>query len=265
MRSPSVISSVAFAAAVSLIAFASACSFKSGGDEVAPPTPSPIGQGLRMRDVGDPASPKRPPAGSVVNCTGLSVVTVDTFDETRDGKSSGTLYVQDVGSHEPYSGVGTFGAAFIPASLRVAPGDVLDMSGQYQENAKIGGAVFPAGQVLPQLFKPTATFRFEAPPVEPTDIDVADLADFTKGRRWLGMLVRVKNVELQSLLDDGTGRIAGRIMVGNTSNIPTMTNELYPLGAADFAAKTTLTSITGVVTYFFNLHLAPRSAEDIVK
>ncbi len=261
MRSPAFFC----AAAAALVFAATAGCSESGGDKIVNPTPSPIGQGLRLSDVGDPNSPKRPPVGATVSCTGLSVVTTDTFDETRDGKSSGTLFVQDVGSHAPYAGVGTFQAAFIPSSLRVAPGDVLDMTGQYQENAKIGGAVFPAGQVLPQLFKPTATFRFEAPAVEPTDIDVADLADFAKGRQWLGMLVRVKNVTLSTLLDDGSGRISGRIMSGNTSNLPTMTNELFPIVAADYPANTTFASITGVVTYFFNLHLAPRSAEDIVK
>ena len=54
-------------------------------------------------------------------------------------------------------------------------------------------------------------------------------------------------------------------MPGNTSNIPTLTNELYPLLDTDIPAGTTLTSITGVVTYFFNLHLAPRSPADLVK
>jgi hypothetical protein len=247
-----------------LATLVSGCS-QGGGDKRTPPTPNPIGQGQRMREITDPGSPTRPPVGSVVNCTGLSVVQVDAFDETRDGKSTGTLFVQDVGSHEPYAGVGTFSAAFIPSSLRVAPGDVLDLKGQYQENKNIGGAVFPAGQVLPQLFRPTATFRFEGAPITPTEIDVADLADFAIGRRWLGMLVTVRNVTVPLLLDDGTGRVTGRIMPGDTSNIPTVTNELYALGANDFAADTTFASITGVVTYFFNLHLAPRSANDFVK
>ena len=99
------------------------------------------------------------------------------FDSNADGVGdfSGLVakldYVQDLGAKKPYSGIGIYSAAFVPANLRVAPGDVLDFVGTYQENKNIGTAVFPAGQILPQLFKPVGTFRFEGAKPEPLEIE----------------------------------------------------------------------------------------------
>jgi hypothetical protein len=236
----------------------------SSGDESRPSAGDPFGKGLRLRDVTNPGLDARPGPGATVRCSALSIVHVDTFDETKDGKSLGTIYLQDVGSQEPYSGIGTYGATFIPANLRVAPGDVLDFRGQYQENANIGTAKFPDGQFLPQLFRPTGTFRFEGMPVEPTVIDVNDLADYTKGRRWIGMLVTVKDVTVESLVTDEKGRVSGRVLPSLTASTPAITNELYDLREGAFPAKTKFSSVTGIVTYFFSLHIAPRSSADLV-
>jgi hypothetical protein len=48
-------------------------------------------------------------------------------------------------------------------------------------------------------------------------------------------------------------------------NRATVTNELYDLKPTDAESNQSFASITGVVTYFFNLHIAPRSAADVVK
>lgn len=248
----------------------SACS--SGGDGDAPVRivlGPPVGDGKRVREVANPDVPGRPGPGANVSVSGVTVVAVDTFDETKNGRSRGTIYVQDLGSVEPYSGIGLFSPTFIPGDLRVAAGDVLDLRGEYQENTAIGTAVFPVGQVLPQLARPVAQFRYDFRPPDPVEIDIKDLNDYATGRRWIGMLVTVKNVTLDGAVSENSGRVTGFLVPkGSTPddrNRPTVTNELFDLAATQPAPNQAYASITGVVTYFFNLHIAPRSAADLVK
>jgi len=229
----------------------------------------PVGNGKRIREVADPNAPGRPGPGSDVSVSGVTVVAVDTFDETKNGRSRGTIYVQDLGSSEPYSGIGLFAPAFVPGDLRVAAGDVLDLRGEYQENKNIGTAVFPDGQVLPQLSRPVAQFRYDFTPPAPVEIAIGDLNDYAKGRRWIGMLVTVKNVTMDGRLSENNGRVTGFLTPKGSApddrNRVTVTNELYDLKPTDAASNQGFASITGVVTYFFNLHIAPRSAADVVK
>ncbi|MDB4997679.1 MAG: hypothetical protein JWM74_5111 [Myxococcaceae bacterium] len=243
--------------------FGLACGSAGDGDPPSTKGANPLGPGSRVREVADPKANKN---GSEVSVTGAVTLFVDNFDETRDGKSRGTIYVQDVGSQEPYSGISLFSPAFIPADLRLAPGDVLDYFGQYVELKNIGTAVFDVGKVLPQLARPTGTFRYEYKTPEPRVIDIADLDDYDKGRRWMNMLVTVKDITIpDGLFDDGKGRSSAHLTNDITNrNAPTVTNELFDLQAPTIKAKTTYKSITGIVTWFFYFHIAPRSPADIV-
>jgi len=255
--------SAVLAALLGILPLTAAGCGSSDGDPHAVDKPSALGNGKRVRDVVDPAAGL---AGADVIVTAAEVTAVDTFDETRNGKSRGTVFVQDVSSHAAYSGVSLYSPTFIPANLRVGAGDVLDLNGQYTENASIGTHQFPRGQVLPQLSKPTATFRYEFAPAEPTVIDVNDLADYAKGRAWMNMLVRVENVEIpDALFDDGSGRLTAHLTKNTTLlSSPVLTNELVDL-PKDFIKPGTYRSIVGVVTYFDQLHLSPRSLEDITR
>ena len=70
----------------------SGCSQRAGDDPV-PANPSVLGPGKRLRDV------QAPGAGFVdkdVLVTSAVVTAVDNFDETGDGKSRGTIWLQDV-------------------------------------------------------------------------------------------------------------------------------------------------------------------------
>jgi hypothetical protein len=237
-------------------------------DDVArrPPASSLQGTGLRVRDVTDPDKQGRPAVDSIVTVTGVGVVAVDTFDETRNGKSHGTVFVQDLGEPAPYSGVSLYGPTFVPGDLRVGAGDVLDFTGLYQETKAIGTAVFPVGQVLPQLAKPVGTFRYETTTgITPVTVPVDDLGDYAKGRKWIGMLATVQNVTvMQAPRRDGSNRLSAALTAA-TANAPTLTNELFDLADGDVTLGTKYKSVTGVVTYFFSLHLAPRSRADLVK
>lgn len=257
------------------------CGTTSGGDPNSNPGIPPAGgKDKRIKDVSDPGVDGH--AGFVAQVqliSGATVVAVDKFDETKDGKSKGTIYVQDLGSKDPYSGITLFSPTFNPGNLSIGPGDVLDLNGQYTEIGNIGATVtFAPGVVLPQISKPVATFRYETQLPDPVDIDVNDLADFTKGRRWLGMLVRVTNVTLQqdaASVTSSTGNNSGRVSAALTAGTggkcevpfpkpPTLINALFDVEALGLKKGTVLASVTGVVSFFCNIQLAPRSPADIV-
>jgi hypothetical protein len=248
-----------------------ACSGGSG-DPHAIINPDPLGNGSRIRDITNPNLATHPkpvmnPVGGVlvndpVRVTGAVVLWYDTFDETQDGKSRGTVYAQDIGTPQAYSGIGIFSPTYVPADLRVAPGDVLDFNGPYEELASIGSAKFQNGQVLAQLSKPVGTFRYEYSVPKPQAIDVMDLADYNKGRQWLGMLVTVSNVTLGAGTIDTSGHRVTYTMNGTVGSI---SNELFDLKNDKFPAGTTLKSVTGIVTWFFSYHIAPRTLDDLVQ
>jgi len=93
-----------------------ACSAK--GDQPQDVNPSPLGNGMRMRDVQDPsknACSGQACAGQSVKVTSVVVTAVDNFDETQNGKSRGTIYVQDADIAGPYAGISMYSPTYVPA------------------------------------------------------------------------------------------------------------------------------------------------------
>lgn len=252
--------------------------------------------GYTIAQIQDPSSPDYHPCdntkGVCNNQTVANTVVVwlDKFDETRDGKSAGTLYIRDEGPNHLYGGIGIYEPNFVPASLDPLPGDVIDYAGPYQEATSIGSAVFNAGTYLPQLYKPVGTFRYEFasdfPPAwsAPQPINIADLnenqgtktdANFDHGRQYLQMLVTVNDVYVSK----GTSAPGGQgfrvtYPLGSCSNVtsstcfagtaPQISNELFDLQATDYQPGTHFASVTGIVTWFYSFHIAPRSKDDLV-
>ncbi len=212
----------------------------------------------------NPQSPTRrdPAAQPTMNVGRAVVVAIDNYDETRDGKGRGAVYVQDVSSSAPYSGVSLYRPTLLPASSTPAPGDVFELiGGKYQENTTIGTTVtFPAGQYLPQLAYATGNFAFEYVPPAPAEVTPAMLANWETGKQYIGMLVKLTNVRVSKWEDDGKGRVTGDIASG--ASAPAISNELMDIQGA-VGSRTSFASVTGVVTYFFSLKVAPRSAADI--
>jgi hypothetical protein len=249
-----------------------ACGSQSG-DPPAPENVNVLGQGLRISQVEDPslqghASMYGAAAGADVDITGTVVSWYDDFDETMDGKSLGTLYVQDLRSQTPpvpYSGIGVFAPAYIPADLRAVPGDVIDFDGLYQEQASIGTAIFDVPDVLPQLSKPGASFQYEYMPPAPAVLaNPHDLDTFATGRPWLGMLVTINNLTIP---DGGLVDTSNRVTYSpepTVSGSYAISNELYDLKVSDFPSGTQFASVTGIVTWFYSYHIAPRSVCDLV-
>jgi hypothetical protein len=263
---------IAIAALASLTLPVGACTLKP--DPPAAYNPNPLGPGLRISQVQDPSSPQYAP-NTTVNVTSVDVSFIDTYDETHDGKSIGTVYIQDVGSSAPYSGLSLYESSFVPADLRLLPGDVIDVDGPYDESSSVGSAVFPTGHTLPQFNKPVSTFRYAFTSPTPTvvsldDLDMhADGSNYLPGRKWENMLVTVNDVVIAGGETDSTGLRISYLMGDPDGSIDlnacAISNELYPLGKNDFPAGTHFTSVTGIVTWFYTYQIAPRSAADLVQ
>lgn len=248
-----------------------ACSSLTG-DPPSKPTADPLGDGLRIAQVQDPSSPDYKP-NTNANITSAVATWLDTFDETHDGKSIGTLYIQDVASTAPYSGIEVYEPNYVPASLTILPGDVLDFAGPYDESPNVGSATFDPGTFLPQLSKPVGTFRYEFVPPPPAVVTTEELvgtdANFKSARKWLGMLVTIHDVIIAAGTSS-SGRVTylmGDATVdggGITSSSVAISNENYDLGPMDFPAGTHFSSVTGLVTWFYSFHVAPRTAADLV-
>jgi hypothetical protein len=261
------------AAVVALPALSLAACGSMQADPPAPYTPDPLGTGLRIRDVQDPSSPHYSP-GKDVSVTSVTVTWVDTFDETKNGKSIGTVYIQDVGSQAPYSGISLYQPSYVPADLHPIPGDVLDFVGPYQEVKNIGTAIFPPGQTLPQLAKPVGTFRYEYQTPAPRVVPLSDLNDYVKGRPWEGMLVTVDDVYVGAVTcsPNPTCQPGDRVsypLFAHTSdpavaNQVSISNELFDL-PANIPPGTHFTSVTGIVTWFYSYHIAPRTPADLAQ
>src|SRR6185437_10996669 len=143
-------------------------------DQAQPPAANPLGNGNRLRQVQDPGSPDYA-ANKTVNITSVVVTAVDTFDETHNGKSRGTIFVQDADQPLPYGGISMYSPTYVPANLRLAPGDVVNMNGQYVEQQTIGTTVNFAPNFLPQMSKPQVQLAFETQEPQPVEVPLTDL------------------------------------------------------------------------------------------
>jgi hypothetical protein len=243
----------------------------------------PAGKCNRIHLIANPALKTKVAHETEVSVASSVVVAVDTYDETRDGRSDGTIYVADLGSTEPYSGISLFNPTFVPGNLRVGAGDALDLRGTYQENGD-RPIKFAPGAALVQLANAIGTFRFDASVTAPRDIDINDLADYKKGRQWLNMIVRVKNVVLQRdfvvrkecATTSSACRASAQLLPETNSatrcddpfpKAPTIVNELMDIAVFDppLTKDTTIKELVGLVTFFCNLHIAPRTSADIVR
>ena len=249
------------------------------GDSPAPYAPNPLGNGLRLAQVQDPTSPDYHPNDNA-NMTSQVVTWLDTYDETMDGKSVGTLYVQDVGSQAPYAGVGIYEASLVPANLTVLPGDVLDLHGPYHESGNIGTATFPPGRSFPSSTSRWArsgtTSRRQSqghharrPGRERRQEDRRRLC---QSRRWEGMLVTIQNVDMAAAVPGPrvTYPMGGR-RHRRDQRAGHQQRELQPACQHRWGRQpgpvpggTRFTSVTGIVTWFYTFHIAPRTAADLV-
>lgn len=258
------------------------------GDALSTPAANPYGDGDRLHDVLGPApwfNPKDKesancsgiPQDRPINVTGITLTTIDKYDETGGGQL-GNHYVQDsLVDPLPYSGITVFQPGFSPPDLRIIPGDVLDIFGLLTEFPGPGSTTFDYCKTLPEM-SGAMELRFDGGAVVPKSIYVEDLADYEGGRKWLGMLVTLRQVKLiQKPYIAPTGRNTVCFETGETipqdeifdrcrETQPSISNELFEWTSAypDLDEGDTLAEVTGILTFFFSFHVAPRSAADIV-
>lgn len=264
---------LSFCASLTLLAGVASCGSQEGDQPSPSAIPPPAGKDHRIHEIRDPASPTKAAHESQVAVSGAVVIAVDRFDETRNGRSIGTIYVQDLGSKEPYSGISLYNPSFIPGNLRVGPGDALDLRGQFQENQDLP-IKFAPGAFLVQLANAVGTFRFDANVPDPVEIDIKDLESYETGSKWLNMLVTVKNVTVNGKPFGSGGRASYNLLPPIPTEergcdtpfpkVPTLVNSLADLEPLQLKEGTTIKSLTGVVTFFCNLQIAPRSVKDVV-
>src|ERR1700722_11932313 len=135
------------------------------GDKAVPLAhPSALGGGSRIAELNAPDN-------GVVNdqsvaVTGATFLWLDTYAETASASSIGSVYLQDFASPSsstpPYSGILLFKTVFEPASLQLAPGDVVDFTGEYTDYNGPSDYSFTAG-TEPEMYEPIVTFRFDYP------------------------------------------------------------------------------------------------------
>ncbi|MGO8993261.1 MAG: hypothetical protein ACLQVI_08020 [Polyangiaceae bacterium] len=284
---PRILGCLALALAVAPPLVASlACSTYSSDAPVDAGPPNALGTGLRINQmmrppppVGTAANPDYPQNNSMVTVTGATYLLVDGYDETHNGKSIGTVYMQDVPSpgmtppQLPYSGVAIYKPTYVPTNLVPAPGDVLDFTGTFSVSTTLGAAVFSGGTALTEIDEPVIVPRFEYTLPPPLVIQATDLDNYNLGQQWTSMLCTIENITfVDDLSDDGEGRDTIHIDPADTSeNGPTLDNELFDVATWNSQQSTpplekgqTIKSVTGIVTWFFNYHIAPRSPADIV-
>jgi hypothetical protein len=267
------------------------------GDKIVKDKPSVAGQGQRISDVVGEATwysdtdlmsqSCKLPATEDVNLTGQVVVAVDTYDESGKNQT-GNIYIEDVpvagADPVPYSGLTLFGVGFSPPDLRLFEGDVVDTFGTLDEFVGPSVGAFNNCRTLPEA-SGTVSFRYENGFHAPVTLVQAgsdptrwnNLKGYKNARQWIGMLVKVNDVTLpnagkcyskcprmdcqqcQYSLDIDVG---GGVALADTLNVD---NELFDLKTAypQLGAGSKVKSITGVLTYFYGFHIAPRSADDI--
>jgi hypothetical protein len=259
---------------VSLLA-AGGCSSGGHGELDSAPVVqgSVLGPNSHLSVVNDPAN-QRPNPNDILQFTGLRVTVVDSFDETRTGSSSGAVYLQEFnGTPGPYEGIQAFKPTYSPPTFRTSVGDVVDAAGQYEEFVIPVDAIknkYP-GATIPELAG-NLSLRFDAPyvPLIPIEIPLMDLSTYKTGRQWLSMIVTVKNALIyKPMATDANNRSSIQIDIGvvgvDSASLPTIDNELFDLAAEQLPIATgSIVTVTGLVTWFGNFRIAPRSKDDIV-
>ncbi|NMC70362.1 MAG: hypothetical protein GYA57_09890 [Myxococcales bacterium] len=197
--------------------------------------------------------PDYPGVGARVLIRDAIVTAVDTYDEDGGGHI-GNVWIAEPGGGA-WSGVQLFNPVVVPSRVRLAPGDIVEVSGTLDEFVlrNDDGTPMDRDGTETELVDASIQKIGETLPPAPTDVRENDLADLRTAEPWEGCLVRVQNLTLTGGYNRyGEAPTAGGIEVAN---------DLYEIPGA--GAGTTIRSLTGVVTYFFGFKVMPRGPEDV--
>lgn len=268
--------------AAALAAFASAgCDGAAdyGGDIPSVATADPYGTCSRLADLLGDATWFQPGNMTSDGCvfpidhhacvSGVTITAIDRYDETGKG-AIGNYYVQDSSLEpEPYSGITIFDPSFSPPDLRLAVGDVADAFGTLQEFQGPSPDGFEDCMTLPEIGG-AMTLRFENGAVKPITVDLKELVKYDTARPYIGMLVQIKDVTISAKPTASGGRYTAPLQVLGleqpleADKVPKLDNELFDLESVGMDKGSHFSSVTGILTFFYNFKIAPRSAADLV-
>jgi hypothetical protein len=242
----------------------------SSGDDAATPDSSVNTEDVTVQQVRDPAMPN----GTAVKMKGVVVTAVDKFGD----KQGRDFWVQEPGGGQ-HSGIQVHDAS-LETLASLAVGDVVDISGavkdEFHYNGNMGSGGFPEGYSITQLSPPmggalnvtTTGAKMTITPDEVDALPIGQLPDYmarhAEWEKWEGVVVTLKNVSATSS-DECVG-----------SQCPDMTNRKFDV-TGDIAVQSSLAampttavlrgdclaSVTGVVTYFFDYQILPRTTNEI--
>lgn len=226
-----------------------------------------------------------PALGSQVYIRSVVVTAYDTYAEPRqDRVQRGDEYVcvEDVGytggvvvqefEGGSYSGISAFAPSLVPAHQSIGAGDIVDIWGEYLEfclddnNAADSYCQAPNSDRLTQIGGATVTKVGEASSPEPVSIRLEDL-DPSRAEPYEGVLVQIDQrlpiTRCESTDDRGRPNCCvgdydryGNLAVGDIS----VTNEFYSIPEGTRCVS----SISGIVAWFFDYALSPRGPDDVV-
>jgi hypothetical protein len=214
------------------------------------------------------------PAGTVsegaqVTLKNVVITAIDTF-----GARVGGIYVQELDGG-PFSGVFVFGAQFATAPV---VGDIVTVSGGVKQEFICPVSSCPTqdttGRKLTEIGPPqggtvtltkTGTGKLPTPPVvDPTLIVTNDV----EAEKWEGVPITLANVaalsapRAVSTSDGADATFQGMTVTGPIDVQSSMVH--LAIGTTAFVKGDCFGSITGILDYFFDYHLQPRTEEDFV-
>jgi hypothetical protein len=288
-RSPASVVALAFAgASVALAVLAGAGCEGGKGDPDPLLLPQPFGPQPSIAPLNDPDADPKVPDGTQVTVTGVRVVHVDAYDETGTGAVGDVFLADATDDPGPFQGLLAFRAQTTPPSYRMLAGDIVDISGPFEQFPAPKGDSAWITRYIPEIGNGSVTFRFDSigAPV-PKLIPYGDLFNDALGYQWRTMLVTIENVgavaNMGRIPTKPQGWVSGQPgPVGRASfrlplppgsppaeeqEIPVVNNELFDLAAfcyengVDTSKK--IRRLTGIVKIFGRYNISPRSAADI--
>ncbi|MCK6513173.1 hypothetical protein L6R29_24860 [Myxococcota bacterium] len=231
-----------------------------GGNTEQTPTEKPVTSGLSVMDLQDPSSPNRPAEKAAVILKGL-VVTSQMFvlDRKDNQVVLNGFFVSDPSFPSKFGGIlVSVGPDF---STRLDLGDVIDVTGTFKNESSFyntqidarelsGGIVTKTSENKKDAIKAVTLTAADLPSV-PTDVKNPDAS---KAEPYEGMLVEIKNVEVEADADQyGVWKIVGGAEVDDT----------FYRGVRP-TKGTKLAYVRGILNYAFDKYtILPRGALDI--
>jgi hypothetical protein len=257
--------------AILVLASVPACRGSDGDDAVTPDSGTVNPDDVTIQQIRDAAMAN----GTAVKLKGVVVTAVDKYGN----KKGEDFWVQEPGGAQQ-SGIQVHNAPLDQVNA-LAVGDVVDISGAVKDEFHYNGTMtsmgFPEGYSITQLSAPmggalTVEKTGATMTIAPQEVDaeaIAALTDYkardAEWEKWEGVLIKLTKVNAKSndecvgnACNDSTLRkfdVTGDIAV--ESALSAMPTPAVKLGDC-------LASVTGVVTYFYDYQVLPRTTDEIV-